>query len=150
MTRTIGYDVKPDLKLVHITVKRLAETPIRQGDVVSIGSFTSNVIPCTNATVPFGVACNAVSAEAIAAYEAGYGGEDYIEVIVCLSGVCPVLAGEPLSENTWVGVDSDSRVIDATSVSMEIIGFTLHNPAGDGVQTSIFVHRVPPGARGGK
>lgn len=146
MTRPIDLEVKADLKLVHITVKRLAETPILDGQVVSIGTYSGTVIPCTDMTVPFGVACNGVTAEAIAEYEAEKRGEDTIEVVVCISGICPVLAGEELDPNEWVQVDSDGRVIPA--VGGEIIGFNLSPTAGDGNETSIFIHRVPYG-RGG-
>lgn len=143
MSRTVERDVKLDQKWTDIVVKRLAFAAILNGQVVSVGATSGVVIPCTNITMPFGVAFNGVTAVQIADYVAETRGEDTIEVIVALEGIAPVLGGEALDAGMWVSVDVNGRVIQATPGTQEVIGFTLSPCAGDGGAVTIFIQKTP-------
>ena len=146
MTRLINQTVDIDKKKVdELTLeKKFAYEAILEGQVVSLGATDGVVIPCTAQTIPYGVACNAVTAVAIAAYKAEDGvGTDSIEVVVAMEGFAPVLGGEALTAAMWVSVDAAGRVIQATPATEEIIGFLLSDCAGDGETCTIFVHKVP-------
>jgi len=149
MTRLINQTVQVDIKKVdEISLdKKFAYTAILEGQVVSLGATDGVVIPCTNLTIPYGVALNAVSAAAIAEYKAETMGTDSIEVTVALEGRTRVLGGEALDANTWVSVDANGRVIEGTPATEELIGFTVTACAGDGHECSIFIHRIPAANR---
>lgn len=152
MTRAIEQTAHIDIKKVdEISLdKKFAQAAILEGQVVSLGTTDGTVIPCTNATIPYGVALNAVTAAQIAEYEAETKGTDTIEVVVALEGRTRVLGGEALDANTWVGVDVNGRVEDASPLTRELIGFTVSACAGDGQECSIFIHRIPAANRGPK
>jgi len=145
MARAIDFTTKVDIKKVdEISIdKKSAFAAILEGQVVSLGATDGVVIPCTNLTMPYGVATNGVNAAQIAEYIAGSKGTDSIEVTVALEGRVPVLGGEALDANMWVSVDANGRVVQATPATQEIIGFTVSACAGDGHQCSIFIHRIP-------
>jgi hypothetical protein len=149
MARTIEQETKLDIKKVdEISLdKKFAQAAILEGQVVSIGTTSGTVIPCTNATIPYGVACNGVTAIQIGEYQSELKGTDSIEVVVALEGRTRVLGGEPLAINTWVSVDANGRVVEGTPAMQELIGFTVTPCAGDGHQCSIFIHRIPAGTR---
>lgn len=150
MTRTIEQTVDVDIKKVdEISLdKKFAQAAILEGQVVSLGTTNGTVIPCTNVTVPYGVALNGVTAIQIGEYESELKGTDTIEVIVALEGRTRVLGGEELDANTWVGVDANGRVENASPLTRELIGFTVSACAGDGHECSIFIHRIPAANRG--
>ena len=147
MTREIDQTVGTDIKKVdEISLdKKFAYTPILEGQVVSLGPTDGTVIPCTDITIPYGVALNEVSGVQIGEYQSGLKGTDSIEVIVALEGRTRVLGGEELTANMWVSVNAAGRVIQATVATEEVIGFTVSACAGDGHQCSIFIHRIPAG-----
>ena len=147
MVRAIDMTEKVDEKKVdEVTLdKKFAYAAILEGQVVSLGATDGVVIPCTNQTIPYGVALNGVTAVAIADYVAETKGTDSIEVIVGMEGYVPVLGGEVLTANMWVSVDANGRVVQATPATQEIIGFTTSACAGDGEQCTIFIHRIPAG-----
>lgn len=147
MSRSIEFTTKIDKKKVdELTLeKKFAEEAILEGQVVSLGATDGNVIPCTNLTIPYGVACNGVTAAQIAAYKAETKGTDTIEVVVAMEGFAPVLGGSALTANMWVSVDANGRVIQAVPATEEIIGFTASACAGDGETCTIFIHRIPAG-----
>jgi len=145
MTRTIAFTVDIDKKKVdELTLeKKFAYAAILEGQVVSIGATDGVVIPCTNLTIPYGVACNGVTAVQIAEYVAETKGTDSIEVVVAMEGFVPVLGGEALDANMWVSVDAAGRVVQATPATQEVIGFTASACAGINHTCSIFIHRIP-------
>ena len=147
MPNEVNQTVKVDIKKVdEISLdKKFAYAAILEGQVVSLGATDGVVIPCTNQTIPYGVALNGVTAAQIAEYVAETKGTDTIEVVVALEGRTRVLGGEALDANMWVSVDANGRVVQATPATEEVIGFTVSACAGDGEQCSIFIHRIPAG-----
>lgn len=145
MSRDIDFTTKIDKKKVdELTLeKKFAYAAILEGQVVSLGATDGVVIPCTNATIPYGVACNGVTAVQIAEYQAETKGTDTIEVVVAMEGFVPVLGGEALDAAMWVHVDANGRVVQATPATQEIIGFTASACAGDGETCTIFIHKIP-------
>ena len=145
MTRLVNMTTKVDKKKVdELTLeKKFAYAAILEGQVVSLGATDGVVIPCTNLTIPYGVACNGVTAALIADYVAKTKGTDSIEVVVAMEGFVPVLGGSALDANMWVSVDANGRVIQAIPATEEIIGFTASACAGDGETCTIFIHRIP-------
>lgn len=145
MTRTITFTEKVDEKKVdEVTLdKKFAYSAILEGQVVSLGATDGVVIPCTNQTIPYGVALNGVTTVQVESYKAEQAGTDAIEVVVGMEGYVPVLGGEDLDANMWVMVDANGRVVQATPATREIIGFTTSSCAGDGHQCTIFIHRIP-------
>ena len=108
ITRYEGVDKK---KVQELTLEyKLAEEAVLDGQVVSLGTTDGCVIPCTDQTIPYGVALNGVTAAMVTAYEAETVGEDKIEVIVAMQGFTRVLGGETLDANMWVSVDANGRV----------------------------------------
>ena len=69
MTRTVAFTERIDKKKVdELTLeKKFAYAAILEGQVVSLGATNGVVIPCTAQTIPYGVACNGVTAALIAA-----------------------------------------------------------------------------------
>ena len=145
MTRLVNQTTKIDKKKVdEITIeKKFAFAAILDGQVVSLGATDGVVIPCTNVTIPYGVATDGVTAAMIAAYAAETKGTDTIDVAVAMEGFVPVLGGEALDAAMWVSVNAAGRVIQATPATTEIIGFTTSACAGDGETCTIFIHKIP-------
>jgi len=147
MSRSVERTEHIDKKKVQeLTLEyKLAEEAVLDGQVVSLGTTDGCVIPCTNQTIPYGVALNGVLAATVTAYKAETVGEDKIEVIVAMQGFTRVLGGEALDANMWVSVDANGRVVQGTPATEELIGFTVSACAGDGEQCSIYIHRIPAG-----
>jgi len=145
MTRCIDQTVDIDKKKVdELTIeKKFAFVAILEGQVVSIGATDGVVIPCTNLTIPYGVATNGVTAAQIAAYQAEEKGTDSIEVTVAMEGFVPVLGGSALTAGMWVSVDAAGRVQQAIPATEEIIGFMASACEGINHTCTIFIQKVP-------
>lgn len=122
------------------TVRFFAETAVLKGQVVTLGTDDTEVIPSTADDVPLGIAMNEVSAANIAAY----GVDDNQEKVACevaIHGMVPVLAGAALTMGQMVKSDANGRLVGIAGGAVEYVVGKMYNVAsGDGKATHMWIH----------
>lgn len=127
------------------SVRFFAETPIIEGQVVTLGTDDTEVIPSIVASVPLGIALNSVDAASIAAYGVD-GNQEHVACEVAVHGMVPVIAGAAIIMGAYVMSDANGRVVPltfTTGVLEQMVGKAYNVAAGNGKATHIWINMVP-------
>jgi len=121
------------------SVRFFAETAVLMGQVVTLGTDDTEVIPSTADDVPLGVALNTVDAADLAAYAVD-GNQEHVQCEVAIHGMVPVLAGAKLTMGQMVKSDANGRVVPIVGGAIEYVVGKMYNVAsGDGVESHMWI-----------
>jgi hypothetical protein len=132
------YEIEKHKQNVLHSERRIAETPIKQGQCVMIGSSDFLVIPATLDAQCFGVALNTVDAGDIATFIID-GNPAHVEVEVAMIGVVPVVAGTSLDADDFVISDADGKVVPCGINGQNIIGKVLKDASAEDQETHMLI-----------
>jgi len=122
------------------SVRFFAETAVLKGQVVTLGTEDTEVIPSTADDVPLGIALNSVSAADIAAYAVDSNSE-HVACEVAIHGMVPVLAGAALTMGQMVKSDANGRLVPVTGGVVEYVVGKMYNvAAANGDATHMWIH----------
>jgi len=129
------------------SVRFFAESAILKGQVVTLGTEDTEVVPCGANELPLGIALNEVNADDLALYAAD-DNQERVAVEVAVHGMVPVLAGAAITMGEYVKSDANGRLVplalDGTEENM--VGKAYNVASGDGVETHIWINMVPVGS----
>lgn len=128
------------------SVRFFAESAILKGQVVTLGTEDTEVVPCGDNELPLGIALNEVSADDLALYAVD-DNQERVAVEVAVHGMVPVLAGAAITMGEYVKSDAAGRVVplalDLTPENM--VGKAYNVASGDGEETHIWINMIPVG-----
>jgi hypothetical protein len=127
-------------------VRFFAESAVLRGQIVTLGTEDTEVVPCGDNELPLGIALNEVSDASLALYAID-DNQEHVAVEVAVHGMVPVLAGAELTMGQYVKSDANGRAVpvllDASEENM--VGKMYNVAAADGDETHLWINMLPLG-----
>jgi hypothetical protein len=138
------FVLQKHMKNVLLSVRRLAEEEIAEGNIVKVGTADYHVKVADDTDVPLGVALNTVTTADLGLYNLGMGDIAAVEVEVALIGIVPVVCAAAVTAGAHCTTANNGQIKDEAGDGTDnLCGLTLRTTTAKDEETHMLIVLVP-------